>query len=165
MKIELLQPSEMNRVRALALKTWPDAFKNILAPEQIDYMLNWMYALELLHEQASSNQLFYMLSIDGEDLGFIGIQIRFPDKKGIKIHKLYVLPGNQGKGIGKLLIDEVIKVGRCNKLIKLLLNVNRFNKAVQFYEHLGFYIVKEENIDIGNNYLMEDYVMEYTIEG
>jgi hypothetical protein len=40
------------------------------------------------------------------------------------------------------------------------LNVNRFNKAVQFYQYLEFTIIKEENIDIGDGYLMEDYVME-----
>lgn len=42
----------------------------------------------------------------------------------------------------------------------LLLNVNRFNKAVEFYKAIGFNILFEENIEIGNGYLMEDYVMK-----
>ena len=51
-----------------------------------------------------------------------------------------------------------------NECTSLILNVNRFNNAVQFYQHLGFRIVKEENIDIGNGYLMEDYVMDLMVK-
>ncbi len=42
----------------------------------------------------------------------------------------------------------------------LQLNVNRSNKARFFYEKLGFNVVREEDIDIGNNYFMNDFVME-----
>jgi hypothetical protein len=40
-----------------------------------------------------------------------------------------------------------------------ILNGNKYNKAKFFYEKLGFIITKEEVIDIGNNYIMDDYVM------
>ena len=33
----------------------------------------------------------------------------------------------------------------------------------EFYEKLGFTVIKEEDIDIGNGYLMNDYVMEKKI--
>jgi ribosomal protein S18 acetylase RimI-like enzyme len=42
----------------------------------------------------------------------------------------------------------------------LLLNVNRNNPTKGFYEKLGFTVIKEEDIDIGNGYFMNDYVME-----
>lgn len=77
-----------------------------------------------------------------------------------KIHKIYVLPNTQGKGIGKLLIDEVLKIAKQKKQSSLTLNVNRDNRAIQFYKHLDFKIVGEENIPIGNGFLMEDYIME-----
>jgi len=38
--------------------------------------------------------------------------------------------------------------------------VNRQNNAKNFYEKLGFVVIKEEDIDIGNGYFMNDYVME-----
>jgi hypothetical protein len=41
----------------------------------------------------------------------------------------------------------------------VFLNVNKYNKAKFFYEKLGFTITKEEVIDIGNDYVMDDYVM------
>jgi ribosomal protein S18 acetylase RimI-like enzyme len=42
----------------------------------------------------------------------------------------------------------------------LQLQVNRFNKAKEFYEKLGFTVIKTADFDIGNGYFMNDYVME-----
>jgi ribosomal protein S18 acetylase RimI-like enzyme len=39
------------------------------------------------------------------------------------------------------------------------LNVNRNNKALGFYQKFGFVILREEDIDIGNGYFMNDYIM------
>ena len=50
-----------------------------------------------------------------------------------------------------------------NNSASVILNVNRFNKALSFYERMGFKVIDEVNIEIGNGYLMEDYVMEKTI--
>ena len=77
-----------------------------------------------------------------------------------KLHKLYVLPGRQGKGLGKAILEfiseDIAPLGA--RVLKL--NVNRHNKARRFYEKLGFTVIGEEDIDIGNNYFMNDYVME-----
>ena len=44
------------------------------------------------------------------------------------------------------------------------LNVNRFNKAIYFYQKNQFEIVEEVDIEIGNGYLMEDYVMKRNLD-
>jgi diamine N-acetyltransferase len=46
---------------------------------------------------------------------------------------------------------------------RLRLNVNRFNKAVGFYENFGFRVIGQEDIDIGQGYFMNDYIMEKNI--
>ena len=43
---------------------------------------------------------------------------------------------------------------------KLQLQVNRDNKAKYFYEKLGFEVVRTQVFDIGQGYVMDDYVME-----
>ena len=70
------------------------------------------------------------------------------------------MPETQGKGIGKKVIDEIGKLALENNSKALLLNVNRFNTALGFYKKIGFEVIEEVNIEIGNGYLMEDYVME-----
>lgn len=42
----------------------------------------------------------------------------------------------------------------------LQLQVNRRNNAKYFYEKNGFSVIKEFDFDIGNGYVMDDYVME-----
>jgi hypothetical protein len=38
-------------------------------------------------------------------------------------------------------------------------NVNRYNNALAFYQKLGYEILKEEDIDIGEGFFMNDFVM------
>ena len=96
--------------------------------------------------------------------GFLGVEPNYPDADFLRIHKLYVLPDQHGKGLGRVLLNQAIDVAFDIGLHTLHLNVNRFNKAVQFYEHCGFEITGEEDIDIGKDYLMEDYIMQLPIK-
>lgn len=162
-QVRKLAVDELHIVQDLAYATWPDTFKEILSPEQIRYMLDWMYNLETLTKQASTGHEFYICVMDDVPVGFIGIEPHHPDQNKLKIHKLYVLPSTQGSGIGKILLQKAISVAREMKIEKIVLNVNRYNNAVDFYKHLGFSVAYEENIDIGNGYWMEDYVMSYTV--
>lgn len=59
-----------------------------------------------------------------------------------------------------MIIDHVINDISSKDAASLGLNVNRYNKAKGFYERLGFNVIGEENIPIGNGYFMNDYVME-----
>jgi ribosomal protein S18 acetylase RimI-like enzyme len=73
------------------------------------------------------------------------------------------LPESQGKGAGKLLIDSVVKAATENQSDVVSLNVNRFNKAVSFYQKMGFEIVGKEDVELDHGYLMEDYKMEFKL--
>ena len=61
--------------------------------------------------------------------------------------------------VGKILLDFIITDIHPNGATNLELNVNRHNKALGFYQRSGFTILREEDIDIGNGYFMNDYVM------
>jgi ribosomal protein S18 acetylase RimI-like enzyme len=96
-------------------------------------------------------------------LGFIGIEHNYENGNITKIHKIYILPQTQGKGIGKTAMEAIEKLALENNSSSILLNVNRFNKALNFYQKMGFNVIDEVNIEIGNGYLMEDFVMEKVI--
>ncbi|EAZ79546.1 GNAT family N-acetyltransferase [Algoriphagus machipongonensis] len=151
---------ELKEVQNLAHHTWPDTFGDILSPEQIEYMLNWMYSLETLEKQQKNGHIFLLAKEKDECLGFAGIEPNQTPGQ-TKIHKIYILPTAQGKGIGKKLIQAIKEIALANNQSSLLLNVNKYNKgAISFYEYLGFVNIKEEVIDIGNGYVMDDYVFE-----
>lgn len=147
-------------VNELANDIWPQAFKDILSKDQIEYMLDWMYNVNTLQEQAQTGHLFYIVKEHGIAKGFVGLEPNYPDVGMLRIHKLYILPSQQGSGLGRVLLNRAIDVAFDLDLTSLHLNVNRFNKAVDFYKHTGFDIIGEEDIDIGRDYLMEDFIME-----
>ena len=152
--------SEVQIIHDLAHRIWPHTFKDILSIDQIEYMLNRMYALDVLENQISNGHQFLVWQENNLPVGFIGIELNYPIHGTLRIHKIYILPEMQGTGLGKKLINVVGEIARENGCTSLNLNVNRFNNAVSFYQYLGFAITKEEDIDIGNGYLMEDFVME-----
>ena len=140
--------------------TWAITYGEILSQTQLDYMLDLFYSNEALAQQIQNKeQLFYLISDSEATIGFIGIEHNYKNESVTKIHKIYLLPETQGKGIGKKVIDEIGKLALDNNSTALILNVNRFNTALGFYKKIGFEIKEEVDIEIGNGYLMEDYVM------
>lgn len=82
------------------------------------------------------------------------------------LEKLYVLPCMQGAGAGRFLVEkteEYIHNLHPGGQILFELNVNRHNKAVGFYQRLGFHIDREVNEDIGNGFYKNDYIMQKVI--
>lgn len=144
----------------LAYEIWPVAYRDILSFDQLQYMLHLIYSPSSLEKQMTiSKHQFLILSSDNQEVGFASFsKTEIPST--FKLHKLYVKPQLQGKGLGKALLEKVIEITRTEGANRLQLNVNRFNKARSFYEKEGFHIIKEEQIDIGNQYIMDDYIME-----
>ena len=148
-------------IRELAQITWYPTFREILSQEQIEYMLEMMYSEKALKEQIEvKKHQFFLAKEDERILGYLSVEVDYNQQPVTKIHKIYILPDLQSKGIGKLLMQKAEQVALENNNTILSLNVNRFNKALKFYETVGFSITKTEDINIGNGYLMEDFVME-----
>ncbi len=157
-------PADYPVIQYIAHQTWPDTFGKIISSEQIAYMLDWMYSIPALQEQVDiKGHRFLVATKEDEDMGYISYELNYKGSSKTKIHKIYILPSAQGKGIGKALFELVTAFAQQNGNTALLLNVNRQNPAVQFYEKQGFVVVAHENIDIGNGFLMEDYVMEKSL--
>lgn len=125
-------------------------------------MLELIYSEASLEKQMNEEQCrFLFVYDDDEPVGFASTGETEP---GIyKLHKIYILPSQQGKGTGKFVIDHIIRELVEKKAKALRLQVNRYNKARSFYEKLGFVVIDEADFDIGNGYFMNDYVMEKKI--
>jgi ribosomal protein S18 acetylase RimI-like enzyme len=148
-------------IRELSLQVWPQTYALILSPEQIQYMLNLLYSEASLHQQLHDNHHFFIVYNAGIPIGFVSYSEVEPHI--FKLQKIYILPQQQGRGTGKYVIWQVIERVKAEGAIALRLNVNRNNPALGFYKKIGFEIIREEDIDIGNGFAMNDYVMEKTL--
>ena len=160
MNIVVATKEQLAIVKYLAYKIWPNAYETILSKPQLDYMLEMIYSLDSLEKQFDNGHVFLLIEDNQNFIGFVSYEINCNNSNKTKLQKLYVLPEIQGKGIGKQVIDYIKDKVVLSNNLALFLNVNKFNKAKDFYQKYGFQIVKEEVIDIGNNYIMDDYVME-----
>lgn len=151
-------------IRDIAFKTWPHTFADILSENQIDYMLDLLYAIPSLKNQVDIKGHKFLIGLNEDvPVGFASYELNYNDSTSAKLHKLYFLPITQGRGFGRAMLEELKSIAREQKQSSIILNVNKYNKAIQFYEHQGFHKIKEEVIDIGSGYLMDDYVMELVL--
>jgi len=159
MEIVKASIKDYDLIYSIAVPAWENTYKNILSAEQSAYMLDMMYSNASITEQILIKGHHFLLALDGgEYLGFASYELN-NTYETTKLHKIYILPQAQGKGVGKALITAIENSAKANGNDKLSLNVNRYNEAVNFYLKAGFVKAGEEDINIGNGYLMEDFIM------
>jgi len=152
--------ADIQLIRDLTMQVWPHTYTPIVGPEQVAYMIGLFYSPAALKKQMEElHHRFIICYDDQEPVGFASYGAVEPTI--FKLHKLYVLPQLQGKGIGMFMINYIACELENEGIRALRLNVNRYNaSSIAFYEKTGFKHFIEEDIDIGNGYFMNDHVFE-----
>lgn len=146
-------------IRRLAYDIWWPTYGSYLVHDQISLMLELIYSEEALQAQLEAGQQFSLAMRGDVTVGFVGYQPKHGKAQTMRIEKLYVMPSEQGKGTGKLLIDYVTQTALADGYSCLELNVNRRNAAARFYDRQGFVII--DTVDIPyHGYVLNDYVMQ-----
>jgi RimJ/RimL family protein N-acetyltransferase len=150
-------------IQRLAQDIWPNAFREILAPEQIEYMMNWMYNTEQLQREINVDHIQYDRIFVGEICcGYVAYGPG--ENKTVKLHKVYIHPDRQRQGLGRAALHRVSEYARQHRFGRIVLRVNRHNqRAIQAYLKYGFTVRGEDVADIGNGYVMDDFIMEYAL--
>jgi GNAT superfamily N-acetyltransferase len=146
-------------IKQLAHEIWWPTYSPILSADQITYMLADRYSTEEIARQIKDNEQTFLLAMDDEKpVAFAAYSPDEKDPEIYRLHKLYLLPATQGKGIGKLLLNAIYdRVLAAGKNI-LELNVHRDNPAKSFYDKMGFKVMYEVDIPFGP-YFLNDYIM------
>lgn len=149
--------ADIETIQNIAKITWQPTYLHIIGQQQIDYMLAMMYNKQILQQQITTNHTFFIAEQNNKSLAFAGVSKETKDI--FKLNKLYVLPTEHKKGLGKILLQTVIEFVKKQQGKKIELQVNRQNNAKDFYEKNGFTILYQADFEIGNGYFMNDYVM------
>ena len=157
LKILTASAEDIPLIRQLTFAVWPQTYSPIISQQQVDYMLEMMYSESSLRQQMEEGTQFILVYEENEPVGFAAYEKIEPTIW--KLHKIYILATQQGKGTGKFLMDHISKEVQQQGALVLQLQVNRNNKAKSFYEKIGFKVIEEADFDIGNGFFMNDYVM------
>ncbi len=151
-------------VESMARRIWPEAYKRIISPEQIEYMLGWMYSPRTIAEEILERGIHYHWIVSGNDtVGFLAVGPVLPEKSAV-LHKCYLLNEKHGRGLGTQALRSILALLAEAGVPELELRVNRHNSAaISFYEKNDFRIVGEDVAEIGNGYVMDDFIMRRAV--
>lgn len=159
-----LQPAAdraaLERLSRLAHIIWHEHYVPIIGAAQVDYMLAGGYSVEALAQAVAEDTQFTLAEVDGIDRGYTGLSPDRDDPAIAWLDKLYVHADARGTGLGRTLVQHTAEQARQLGADTLWLRVNRDNaQSIAAYQKLGFVIDRADIKDIGNGYVMDDYLM------
>lgn len=151
-------------IAQLATQIWREHYGNLLQERQIDYMLEKFQSERAVKVQMEQDGYTYYIIYSNNGgqvrraIGYMGV--KFEDNS-LFLSKFYILQSYRGKGVGRMgfdfLFNEAVNLGAQS----VWLTVNRGNTdSIAVYDHLGFVTVREQVADIGEGFVMDDYIME-----
>ncbi len=148
-------------VASLARTIWLAHYTSFVSRAQIEYMLERRFTPENLARYIDANDRWmHLLRVAGEPVGYLGYTLTAAPRE-MKLEQLYLLPELHGRGLGKLMMARVERHARALDCDTLMLQVNKQNTvATRMYFASGFSVRSEAVIDIGNGYVMDDYILE-----
>ncbi|MBX7146466.1 MAG: GNAT family N-acetyltransferase [Alphaproteobacteria bacterium] len=144
--IKSIKADELNDIIDLARLIWPVSYAHILTQEQINNMLDRIYSLENLKKEMRSGHIFFIAILDTQKVGYVSA---YQEESIVWLKKLYILPTLQGQGIGKQLINVIIKAFPKSQEIRLLVNRDNLH-AQQFYLRQHFIKIDEIPVKMGD---------------
>jgi diamine N-acetyltransferase len=152
--------ADSQTIHDIAQRVWAVHYvPAIITQAQMDYMMQWMYSADSLAKQMADGAQFFMLEYDGKTVGYMSIS---NNAGNLFLNKFYIDTEYQRLHLGSQALDLVLAEFSGAKTMRLQVNRRNF-KAINFYFKNGFSIERVEDFEIGNNYLMEDFVMIRTI--
>lgn len=159
MNFTLVKDEHIEPLASLASEIWHEYFASILALEQIDYMVERFQSFHALKDQIQhQNYQYYFIVNDDCIVGYTGIQIQ---EEKLFLSKLYIKKEERQKGYASKTFAFLEELAKKHHLKYIYLTVNKYNYAtIEIYEKKGFVKIDAQVNDIGNGFVMDDFIME-----
>jgi ribosomal protein S18 acetylase RimI-like enzyme len=144
---------------SLAREIWQAHYVPIIGQAQVDYMLERYQTPEAIRAQINGGDVYYLISdAQGQPIGYVCLRVQ---DKELFLNRIYVHQPSRRKKAGKKTMDFVQGLARSHECSKIWLTVNKQNTgSIKFYKHCGFAITRAVVQEIGQGFVMDDYVME-----
>ena len=158
---EVKSESDLALIENMANTIWHEHYTPIIGTEQVKYMLDKFQSANTMQEQIDKGYQYFLINYNDNTVGYLSFEKR---ENALFLSKIYLLKNERGKGIGRTAMEFVISAAKGLSCTKVSLTVNRFNQnSIRAYESAGFEKKGELVQDIGNGFVMDDYLMEKTI--
>ena len=156
--IRVTSNEDIISLASLAREIWFEHFPKVITVDQIEYMVNKFQSVEAITEQINTGYEYFLCENESEYLGFCCVK---NEESQLFISKLYVHASARGKKVGLFMLNYIENLARDRNKKSIYLTVNKYNDlAVSFYHKTNFTLTREDVFDIGNGYVMDDYIFE-----
>lgn len=156
-----INSSLINKTSVFAKDVFVDYYTDLIGIKQAQYMANLFLSESAISKLINNGAIFKMVCENDEILGFTEYIL---EDNRVFLSKLYVRKDKRNQGVGKLMLEDCVQYAKNNLIDSIYLTVNKGNNnSIEIYKHLGFKIIDSVKNDIGNNYYMDDYIMELKI--
>ncbi|PAF53918.1 hypothetical protein BKH42_04085 [Helicobacter sp. 13S00482-2] len=178
--VEALKKTELENIHNLARSIWAEHYSRILTDGQIQYMVNNFQSTEAIQAQIKDGYRYFQIySKDGSDkddrlIGYFSFVQKndsaddstiSKENPSLFLSKLYIEKTSRNQGIAKSVILYLKRIAQKMNWSSIWLTVNKQNtNSIQAYQKLGFKIYREDKVDIGRNYVMDDYYMKIGVD-
>lgn len=158
---EVNSDSDLEQIENMAITIWHEHYTPIIGKEQVIYMLDKFQSVIAMRDQIDMGYQYFIINFNDNPVGYLSFERRID---ALFLSKIYLLKRKRGKGIGRTAMEFVISAAKGLNCVKVALTVNRFNQnSIRAYESAGFEKKGELVQDIGNGFVMDDYLMEKAI--
>ncbi|WP_138493592.1 GNAT family N-acetyltransferase [Paenibacillus pinistramenti] len=153
---------EIEETARLAAEIWREYYVSLIGTEQVEYMVGKFQSVSAITDQIQSQGYeYYRLRHGGASAGYMAVK---PEEGKLFLSKFYIGKEHRGQGYASQAMNVLEKLCRDRNLSHIWLTVNRYNdSSVSVYKKKGFRVVREQAADIGNGFVMDDFIMEKEI--
>lgn len=154
---------EITTVARLARRIWCEHYTPIIGQDQVDYMLAKFQSKEAVADQITNSHEYYLVEKDNTPVGYFAVVPPNGDDR-MMLSKFYLNKSARGQGLGRDMLDFVEHICHQSHTTTIRLRVNKNNTdSIKWYQRNGFTKVASVVKDIGNGFVMDDYIMKKVI--
>lgn len=128
---------DLEAIKALLAETWHATYDAIYGVERVNEISAEWHSLAALKARLTKPNSEFLVADDGKAIAGMAFAAATTDAKVVMLHQLYVRPGNQRAGIGRMLLEEIEQSFPEARTLRL--EVEEANgSAVGFYKANGF---------------------------
>ncbi len=153
---------KIHEIADMAEIIWNQHFIPIIGKEQVDYMVEKFQSYPALkHQIEQDGYEYYQIYSSDRFAGYTGIH---QEDDALFLSKLYIHEDFRGQRLASGAFHFLVNLCKERGLKKIWLTCNKYNaNTLAVYDHLGFKITDQQKADIGNGFVMDDYILTYEI--
>ncbi len=136
MWVRTVSKRDLVEINQLLETVWHHTYDAIYGVEKVDEITSQWHSIDALEKNLNAPGSEFLVVDDGKVIAGVAYASQIGDSK-IKLHQLYVLPQFHGKGLGKMLLDEIEESFFEARQFVLEVEVQN-TSAIGFYEKYGF---------------------------